>query len=375
MKTIAALVLVLGLVGVDSAKLTTTLANGRVVGGVPATAGQAPWQVSIQVNGWFGWSHNCGGSLTGKRSVVTAAHCVEGYTKDTLKIQYGGLDRTALATENPIDTIFEHEQWNKESKFDYDYAVITLVNDIQSTSNVGTIELAQTTPAAGTAADLTGWGRTQGGASTLPTDLQYQRLSIVAAPDCNARYGTVEGYSAAQLTIKYDGLGRTSLKQSSTISKVDIHANWNSQTIDWDYCVLTLTNNIVKSSTVSTIELVQTAPPNNSPADLTGWGKTSGSTNNLPENLQYTPMNIVSREECNKIWQPAGQTVTDRMICAANAKASGCNGDSGGPLVVGGKLVGIVSWVYRGCPANTVQWPTAYADVANQYTWLSTRIQ
>ena len=125
------------------------------------------------------------------------------YTKDTLKIQYGGLDRTALATENPIDTIFEHEQWNKESKFDYDYAVITLVNDIQATSIVGTIELAQTTPAAGTAADLTGWGRTQGGASTLPTDLQYQRLSIVAAPDCNARYGTVQEVTARMICTEH----------------------------------------------------------------------------------------------------------------------------------------------------------------------------
>ncbi|CAG2171274.1 unnamed protein product [Oppiella nova] len=234
--------------------------GSRVVGGSDASATQAPFQASLNAQGSFGWSHICGGSLVGTKTVITAAHCCE-------------------------------------------------------------------------------------------------------------------GYSAAQLTIKYDGLGRTSLKQSSTISKVDIHANWNSQTIDWDYCVLTLTNNIVKSSTVSTIDLVQTAPAHNSPAHLTGWGKTSGSTNTLPEKLQYTPMNIVSQVECNKIWQPAGQTVTARMICAANAKASGCNGDSGGPLVVGGQLVGIVSWVYRGCPANTVQWPTAYADVANQYAWLSSRIQ
>ncbi|CAG2110128.1 unnamed protein product [Medioppia subpectinata] len=160
------------------------------MGGEDAQAGQAPWQVSIQVNGWFGWSHNCGGSLAGKRSVVTAAHCVDTYQPAELKVWYGGLNREQLAVNNEIDEIKYHDQWNVPSQFDYDYAVLNLKQDIQQTETIKTIELTTATPTAGLPADLTGWGRTAGN-SQLPIPLQYQRLAIVDYNDCNTRYGTI----------------------------------------------------------------------------------------------------------------------------------------------------------------------------------------
>lgn len=54
------------------------LANGRIVGGSPASAGQFPWQVAVMYRTSAG-SYFCGGSLIGPQWVLTAAHCVRGY--------------------------------------------------------------------------------------------------------------------------------------------------------------------------------------------------------------------------------------------------------------------------------------------------------
>ncbi|CAG2174586.1 unnamed protein product, partial [Oppiella nova] len=106
----------------------------------------------------------------------------------------------------------------------------------------------------------------------------------------------------------------------------------------------------------------------------TGWGRTQGGASTLPTDLQYQRLSIVAAPDCNARYGTV-QEVTARMVCTEHKTASVCGGDSGGPLVVDGKLVGIVSWTMGDCRPDTTAYPSGYADVANQLTWLNDRIK
>lgn len=62
------LLLVVTLIGAASCGVL----NGRVVGGIDATEGQFPHQVSLRLKG----NHKCGGSIISSKYILTAAHCV-----------------------------------------------------------------------------------------------------------------------------------------------------------------------------------------------------------------------------------------------------------------------------------------------------------
>lgn len=236
--------------------------NTRVVGGTNAVLGQAPYQISLVSSGWFGDSHICGGSLIGTNTVLTAAHCCDGSSASSLKVKYGSsVDRTKLATSNQV-------------------------------------------------------------------------------------------------------------------TQVIMHPGYSSSTIDNDVCVLRVANPVSTiAGNVELISVCDASPPTGTTVQLTGWGKTSGSTSTLPTILQIVSMSILSASECNGKWGDVNP-VTNQMICATNPTASGCNGDSGGPLVHNAGsanrcLAGVVSWGANGCPADTTVRPTVYADPASLKAWIS----
>merc|ERR1711860_90141 len=97
---------------------------------------------------------------------------------------------------------------------------------------------------------------------------------------------------------------------------------------------------------------------------ISGWGRTCGSCG-LPNQLQGTPIPIISDSECTQRWGSSFNS--DLMICVYNGQQGACNGDSGGPLVVGSTLYGLTSWGRSGCATSS---PSVYAKVGAVSDWL-----
>ena len=71
--------------------------SDMIINGTPADEGEWPWQVRLFANDGDRIGR-CGGSLIGKRWVLTAAHCVSGFVEISV-----GMGSTKLAEMGPDD--------------------------------------------------------------------------------------------------------------------------------------------------------------------------------------------------------------------------------------------------------------------------------
>jgi hypothetical protein len=165
--------------------------TGNIVGGQPAQISDYPWQVSLR--GGSG-GHFCGGSLINSTWVLTAAHCVSGYT-GTLFVYAGVTDQTQSGGQlAQVAQIIVHPNFNP-STMDNDIAVLRLVNPVIFGSNVHPISYASegTLPASllnpGTTSTITGWGFTSYPSGTVSPTLRMANLPLISNQNAANLFG------------------------------------------------------------------------------------------------------------------------------------------------------------------------------------------
>ncbi|XP_063588808.1 trypsin-1-like [Penaeus indicus] len=164
----------------------------RIVGGDVATQGQFPAMVSLQHRSLFGSSHTCGGTIINDNHVLTAAHCVKGYSDTSFDI---------VAGEQNLDHTSGLEEVKRSQKvFMHDFSTTTGVNDIaiiRTSHNfvfvhdlVSTVALPSDYQEAsnGTICTAVGWGYTAEGGD-VSSDLRYVDLPYLTDDECRDIYG------------------------------------------------------------------------------------------------------------------------------------------------------------------------------------------
>jgi hypothetical protein len=159
----------------------------RIVGGAPITISSTPWQASLAIRN----STLCGASIIGNSWLVTAAHCVVGATPSDISAFVGITNLSERSSQKAlaISGITINPTWNPTT-FNGDIALVQLASPLTFSTNVQPVALPLTQdpttwPAAGTIAQISGWGSTSFGGG-FSDSLLAANVSILSGPNVNA---------------------------------------------------------------------------------------------------------------------------------------------------------------------------------------------
>ncbi|KAG7171718.1 trypsin-1-like [Homarus americanus] len=171
---------------------TPRMADVQIVGGNITEQGQFPSMISIQHRSLWGSVHVCGGSLLNDNHVLTAAHCVKGYSGSSFNL---------VAGEQNLEKESGLEQTRRSEHFVmHDFSTTTGANDIaliRASSGFelvdGLVELAPLPydyeePDEGTKCTAVGWGFTQD-SGEISNDLRYVDLPYLTDVECQSIFG------------------------------------------------------------------------------------------------------------------------------------------------------------------------------------------
>jgi len=138
---------------------------GNIFGGTPIDISDAPYQVSVELNG----GHGCGGAIINSEWVLSAGHCYDGVQPGNLMVHAGATDQTNnnIGQRVEVDQIIFHPDYAPFSGLTvatHDLALLHLSTPLCFNENVQPVVFAtpaNTSPddvAPGTATFITGWG-------------------------------------------------------------------------------------------------------------------------------------------------------------------------------------------------------------------------
>ncbi len=162
-----------------------------IVGGEPANEGDWPFMVALvaqgrePANGQF-----CGGSLIRDNVVLTASHCVEGYSERDLNVFVGSQTLSNEFGEGQlisVERIVMHESYGSRL-MDNDIALIFL-SEASSYATIPTISPEQMdTIFAGEPMTVAGWGNMEPNSWNQPNELQQVTVEHIDSSVCDQAF-------------------------------------------------------------------------------------------------------------------------------------------------------------------------------------------
>lgn len=177
------LIVLTALLTITASTDNNTFPNGKINGGYPTQIEYHPYQVSIQYLG----SHLCEGSLHKRDIVITAANCFRKIVNlRDITVSVGATDKGLAKHVFHIKAIIVHPSYNRTTNVN-DIAVINLMERVNITISVRTIQLATSTPKTGTSAIVSGWGSKLEGEHFIDTSqLLNVKVRIIGHEQCSS---------------------------------------------------------------------------------------------------------------------------------------------------------------------------------------------
>ncbi|XP_030386319.1 trypsin alpha-3-like [Scaptodrosophila lebanonensis] len=151
----------------------------RIVEGEVLGIEKVPWQVSLLYQG----THHCGGVIYDNEIILTAAHCVVGYSTSKLTVRAGSTISICGGQLVSVAKILVHEDYS-HSRRTNDIAVILLKDRLSFNNAVHAIKLARSSPAHGVIAFVSGWGALDECREQRSDHLRGTQLKIVGREQC-----------------------------------------------------------------------------------------------------------------------------------------------------------------------------------------------
>jgi len=186
---------------------------GRIVGGQDALMGQFPWLVNLgyRQQGKQGTLFKCGGTLIGRRYVLTAAHCVtelpRNFKLEVIRVGEHDLDKDIDCDDDfcapppqdiDVDEVIFHKSYGKPKAFQNDIAVIKLARNVTENAFVQSICLpfnddtedyiGKRIGADAPINEVAGWGATTITGRKPANVLQFLGVDVTDAAECKEIY-------------------------------------------------------------------------------------------------------------------------------------------------------------------------------------------
>lgn len=161
----------------------TNTPTPRIIGGVPATATDAPYQAALWIRTSSFSTSFCGGTMVTNQIVVTAAHCVTDAARPAdIEVATGELRLTRIPSSDRVPVAsFEIHPGYDQRDYRNDVAVLRLSRPIPDAVTIA-LDTEASTPRAGTRARISGWGVTREGSSQASDVLRIAEVEVRAGP-------------------------------------------------------------------------------------------------------------------------------------------------------------------------------------------------